>query len=265
MQLKELAQETYDNHYKLNSKNPAKSFKDLMAVVKELGEDINIKQINTQTVNNFIQKQVALNKAAGTINRKLMYLSKMFTYAEDMEYISKRPKIKQLKVRNEKILYFSELEQEKLLEYFLTQKNTIMYCFCVIGFNTGMRSSEIINLTDEDIEDNKIRVWINKSSEPRSIPMNNKVKEAIKMLSPEYFQDEKYYTIRRKYISAIEALGLNPEYSLHTMRHTFCSRLVNKGIQLTIIQQLAGHSSIEITQRYAHLHDDTLTSAVDLL
>ena len=48
-------------------------------------------------------------------------------------------------------------------------------------------------------------------------------------------------------------------------RHTFCSRLAMKGVNLKVIQVLAGHKTIVMTARYAHLDDRALRSAVDCL
>lgn len=49
--------------------------------------------------------------------------------------------------------------------------------------------------------------------------------------------------------------------SLHTFRHTYCSHLVMAGVPLRTVQQLAGHSTIAVTERYAHLTPDHLAGA----
>ena len=46
-------------------------------------------------------------------------------------------------------------------------------------------------------------------------------------------------------------------YTLHSLRHTFATELLNAGMRLECLQQLLGHSSIEITRRYARLTDKT--------
>jgi hypothetical protein len=56
----------------------------------------------------------------------------------------------------------------------------------------------------------------------------------------------------------LRAAGLMPkDYSLHSLRHTFASELLNAGMRLECLQQLLGHDSIEITRRYARLTDKT--------
>ena len=56
-----------------------------------------------------------------------------------------------------------------------------------------------------------------------------------------------------------------PDYRWHDNRHTFCSRLAMKGANLKVIQTLAGHKTITMTARYAHLDDSALRAAVDML
>lgn len=52
---------------------------------------------------------------------------------------------------------------------------------------------------------------------------------------------------------------------IHDLRHTFASLLVNKGVSLYEVQTLLGHSSMQMTQRYAHLAPDLLHSRTELV
>jgi site-specific recombinase XerD len=51
----------------------------------------------------------------------------------------------------------------------------------------------------------------------------------------------------------------------HDCRHTFCSRLVMRGVDLLTVSKLARHKSVAVTQRYAHLSPEHLANAVDVL
>ena len=55
------------------------------------------------------------------------------------------------------------------------------------------------------------------------------------------------------------------EFVPHTCRHTFGSRLAQRGVDLYQIQRLMGHKSITMTQRYAHLAPSNLSNAVAVL
>lgn len=63
--------------------------------------------------------------------------------------------------------------------------------------------------------------------------------------------------------SALKKIGL--QGNVHKFRHTFASHLVMKGVGIETVSKLLGHSSIEMTMKYAHLAPDHLRKAVDLL
>ncbi|KUG30007.1 integrase [hydrocarbon metagenome] len=78
--------------------------------------------------------------------------------------------------------------------------------------------------------------------------------------------------ISQTFVKAIKALGLNDDVAdsrqkvvFHTLRHTFASWLAEQGTDLYTIQQLMGHQSFAMVQRYAHLSPDTLRRAVRAL
>ena len=67
-----------------------------------------------------------------------------------------------------------------------------------------------------------------------------------------------YEVVRSRFGALLEKAGLtNKGYTLHCLRHTFASELLNAGMRLECLQQLLGHSSIEMTRRYARLTDVT--------
>ena len=51
------------------------------------------------------------------------------------------------------------------------------------------------------------------------------------------------------------------EFVIHALRHTCASRLVNKGIDLYVVKEWLGHSSIQVTEKYAHLSPKKLAHA----
>jgi len=71
-----------------------------------------------------------------------------------------------------------------------------------------------------------------------------------------------YYT--ENFAKILKKAGI-ADGNLHTLRHTFVSRLVMAGVDLTTVKELAGHASIATTMRYAHLSPDHKARAVELL
>ena len=67
-----------------------------------------------------------------------------------------------------------------------------------------------------------------------------------------------YAAARNLFIRYLEKAGISHRgYTLHSLRHTFASELLNAGMRLECVQPLLGHSSIEMTRRYARLTDKT--------
>jgi integrase len=71
--------------------------------------------------------------------------------------------------------------------------------------------------------------------------------------------------LRRKFNAALAAIGLGKGYCIHTLRHTYATRLIQARVNIVLVQALLGHSSITTTQRYVHTDLSDLTSAVQNL
>lgn len=67
-----------------------------------------------------------------------------------------------------------------------------------------------------------------------------------------------YSTARSRFRRYLKQAGLGEKgYTVHCLRHTFASELLNAGMRLECLQQLLGHQDIEVTRRYARLTDRT--------
>jgi hypothetical protein len=75
-------------------------------------------------------------------------------------------------------------------------------------------------------------------------------------------ESKPFNNIRRSFLRAVNSLGLQG-LKFHDLRHVFATNLVHKGVDLYVVQQLLGHSSPKMTQRYAHIRPDHFKTAIE--
>ena len=63
----------------------------------------------------------------------------------------------------------------------------------------------------------------------------------------------------------IRAAKLNDKLNFHSLRHTFATRLVQRGVSIYIVSKLLGHADVTTTQIYAHLQTNDLRNVINLL
>jgi integrase/recombinase XerD len=138
---------------------------------------------------------------------------------------------------------------------------------------TGMRIGEALGLrlNDLDIRDRKIHLFEGeKNSMGRVVYLSDDALFAVKLWLRRrdknkefvfYGQGNRglcYSAARSRFVNYLKKAGLEQKgYTVHCLRHTFASELLNAGMRLECLQQLLGHEDIEVTRRYARLTDRT--------
>lgn len=121
--------------------------------------------------------------------------------------------------------------------------------------NTGLRRGEIVKARRADIRDGNIYVESDiagrtKNLRWRAVPLSAAAKSALKALGKDRLVDAEADTVTHWSIKEAKAAGLRG--SVHWLRHTFCTSLVQSGASLHSVMELAGHSSVAVTEKYAH-------------
>ena len=151
-----------------------------------------------------------------------------------------------------------------------------------VSLKSGMRRSEQYNLQwrDIDCERRIMRLRKTKNGKPRNAFIIKNVEAALNQLreldlgrrdrsasqpnqSP---KDSVFAKAENKkwWAKALEDAGIE-KYRWHDNRHTFCSRLVQAGVHLKVVQEAAGHASIASTMRYAHFAPSQVVDAMAVL
>lgn len=147
----------------------------------------------------------------------------------------------------------------------------------LLSLNTGCRRGEVFNLTWRDVDLKRKQVTIRgegaKSGQTRYIDLNSEataIMETWKAQSAEtgYVfpgkNGDRLDNITKAYKGVLKVAKIE-QFRWHDLRHTFASNLVQLGVDLNTVRELLGHSSYQMTLRYAHLAPHQKAAAVELL
>ena len=236
---------------------------------KLVGGEILLKHISSATIAKLKEDLMETGIANGTINRKMAVLSSVLNVAKDEWSIELTlPTFKYLPERNARTRVFTIEEEEQMLSYWREVKPE-MADLVVILFDTGCRLSEALRLTGKDVTASGfVRFERTKNDAGRGIPMTERVKSILGTLA----HDLGAFPSLNKNIACKlmqdfrEAHYIeDPEWVLHTCRHTCATRLLEAGVDIYTVKEWLGHKTIETTLRYAKMTNMKLNQAKDLL
>jgi integrase len=252
-----------------DTKSEKTALRNSQAVLDFFGDDCSVKVINTERVQRFIDKLRERGNSNATINRKTAALSKVLRYSYQNDKIEKIPYIPRQKEALKDERYLTPDEEVVMLRTFTQLGMENMKFLCTFLIYTGARISEARNLTRANIHDGRVVFYDTKNGSNHTVPLNAKAEAALdQQLSNHddpYVFPYTYDWIERRFKRVTEMMGIDEKVTIHTLRHTFGSRLVQKGIPIQTVSKLMNHSSLQVTMRYAHLAPTQLESAVELL
>jgi len=215
--------------------------------------------------------------APATINKELQLVRHAFNLAlREWEWCRENPmhRVSMEPVRNEVDRWLTGDEEDRLL----ATSSPWLREFIIFALNTGMRQGEILNLEWQDVDfiRGTLVVMKSKHGTRRTIPLNVTVyellatKQAITGASRGLVfktpkgNELKVRFLGREFCEARDRAGI-PDFRFHDLRHTFATRLVQRGIDLYKVQRLLGHKTNHMTQRYAHHSPESLRDGVKVL
>jgi integrase len=195
--------------------------------------------------------------------------------AKDWQLIDKNPaaRIPMLHENNKVEHYMDDEQLQRLLNVLRTDNNRMVCEIAMFLLATGCRLGEALSAKWVDVDLGRrvfvVRASNSKSKKLRSVPLNDAALETLERVGTqgayEYvFPNKKSkgpYTRFGKVWERLRTKAGLPQLRLHDLRHQYASFLVNSGRSLYDVQQILGHSSPVVTQRYAHLSTHALQEA----
>jgi integrase/recombinase XerC len=252
---------------------------DLLAFQQFLDETLednyNLTDINYQIIRSWILKLVNEGMENTSVNRKISTLKSFFKFQLRKRTIQTNPTQKIIAPKNKKRLpqFVSQSDMDKLFSHSDYFTDDWVGCrdqlLIEMLYQTGMRTSELINLTHDQLDLNRGLIkLIGKGNKERYVPITKELRNLIdKYLNHSQnpktvgedvlFVTEKgnkmypklvYNTVR----NCLDQITTIEKRSPHVLRHTFATHLLNKGAELNTIKELLGHSNLSATEVYTH-------------
>lgn len=240
--------------------------------------NIPLSELTKIKIEEYIQFKIR-NVSLYCARKDLINIKASLNWGLQNNYLLENPSknIKRIKTPERLPKFFSKVEFQKLIDIIDKSDLRDLVIFAV---NTGLRQSELLNLRFKQISfkdklvilDNQEH--ITKSKKVRTIPLNE---TALNIIVHRYAGDLnsivftlegdsiKQDFIVHKFKKYIRAADINPKLNFHSLRHTFASWLVQKGVSIFKVSKLLGHADVTTTQIYAHLNNEDLIGSVDLL
>ena len=213
--------------------------------------------------------------ATSTLVSCVKLLGRLFSHARAVSmYLDDNPvrKVKLPAFDNSVDNPLSDDELVRFLEVLRSWPNRMVALALELCLITGKRTGEVFSLTWDDVnmEQNLMRFAVKsrKQNERQRLPMSSRARQVLEEAAQHrlgrcslvfHTNNGKRIHYRAIWLRIKKAAGLRNEVRPHDLRHTFATRLASSGeVDIYTIQKLLGHKTIAMTQRYAHLMDETL-------
>jgi integrase len=241
----------------------------------------NIMPINVEKIK---RNMIKAGKSPRSINYALALIRQVYNSAKQNRiYSGDSPLVgvNKLQFDNKRYRFLTHAEADNLLDI-LKKKNKDIYEMAMLSLHCGLRAGEIFSLIWGDVNFDEKTIFIrdpkNKKNrfafmtqDVNDILASRKIDKNNKLLYTNS-KGNKLKEIPKKFREIIGQTELNngvydtrDKVVFHTLRHTYASWLVQNGVDLYTVKELMGHSTLAMTERYAHLAKENLKNAVKKL
>jgi len=244
------------------SKNTIKTYSGIAKKFLEFLINNGIIITDTKSINSSLDKNIILKFLAELkVKKKLdsnslrLYVRAISSFLKflDNESLAKQIKAPKVDKRLPKFITYDELN--KLLENAENYRDKLIIKFL---FYTGVRVSELVKIKKNDIifEEGFVKVY-GKGGKERIVPIPkellNELKNYINKINTENIFPLSSRQVERIIKNIAKKAGISKKVTPHVLRHSLATTLLSKGVDIRYIQEILGHSSLNITQIYTHV------------
>ena len=270
--------EFYNSYYLPYIKAHIKSYETNISVFKNhILKDLSntsmadLKKLDIKRLHNEMITLKNLSRA--TANKFLIFLSSAYKLANEFELLNSYNPcrgIKEFELNNQRQIFLTQSQTKRLLNEVNKSSNIHLKYIVPMLLLSGARKREVLDAKWCDF-DNINNLWtipLTKNGKKRILPITKSLQTILNQIpkdkTPYLFAspltNKPYISIYQSWNSARVKANLK-EVRMHDLRHTYASALVNAKCSLYEVQVLLGHSTAKMTQRYAHLSNESLMRA----
>jgi len=242
-----------------------------LSFIKSLGKN-RIEQITKHDIEAFVEHEQDRGLKIISVRTRLVVIYAFLRFLVEKGVVCPEIFVKKIRLRLPELLP-KAIDPDHVKQLLSVLDNIRDRAMIVVLLRTGMRIGELLNtrVSDVNIKERKIAIYEGeKNGLGRVVYLSDDALCALRnWLRKRDAQKQVlfygrghnplcYQSARRVFVKYLLKAGLaNKGYTLHCLRHTFASELLNAGMRLECLQQLLGHSNLEVTRRYARLTDKT--------
>lgn len=249
-------------------------------LIKHFGDTFPIPDISIREAESF--KVYLLKNSPKGVLVYLRNLKAAFNRAVEWEMIDSNPFLK-IRIKKHQQEKPAVLEEDDLNAIVGHIQNQTIQDLILFARNTGTRLNEAVSATWKNIDfhsriftvgDNE---FTTKNKRQRMIPLRSELMEILNRRYNDKNRSQKYvfnksndfrFTgsyISKRFKAAVRKVGLSENIHFHSLRHTFGTELGLRGVPITVIRDLMGHSTVAVTEIYSHTNIDSLKKAIQKL
>jgi len=261
----------WETHYESTRASP--TVRSTLKQIKESLGDVKLDSVSREDVRKFMADRS--NDAPSSVRRKVAVLMKMLNEGFAEGYNPKvLPPPRPRKQKPNHICLPAQVERDVIEA--LAAEGPLYAELAAFLADTGLRCGEALELRWEAIRDDMSAITVvrSKSGGVRSIPLTGRAKKVLTKLRQRPsgcmagpFCDVDYHPFWQSWRRVRKKLGYDGDrrFTPHALRHTFASRLVQRGVSLDVVMTLMGHARYDQTLEYAHHAPEQMRGAIETL